>query len=88
MTSNMISSVLSPGVIPARDRLLDTHQLAKRWNVSARTLERHRTTGDGPRYLRVGGAIRYRLVDIEAFEAEQLASAEAERTARKKGGAS
>jgi predicted DNA-binding transcriptional regulator AlpA len=87
MTSNTISTFVSPGVTPARDRLLDTHQLAKRWNVSARTLERHRTTGDGPRFLRVGGAVRYRLADIEAYENQQLAAAEAERAARAKAGA-
>lgn len=75
-----------PGLF-GRDRLLDAHQLAKRWNLSPRTLERHRMNGDGPRYLRVGGAVRYRLADIEAYEAEQLAAAEAEHIARKQGGA-
>jgi hypothetical protein len=79
-------SPLSPQL--GRDRLLDTQQLSRRWNLSPRSLERYRMNGEGPRYLRVGGAVRYRLADIEAFESEQLAAAQAERTARKQSASS
>lgn len=47
-------------------------ELAIRWNISPRTLERWRWTGEGPRYLKVGGRVVYRLEDIEAFEIENL----------------
>jgi len=44
-------------------------QLARHWLLSPRTLERWRFRRTGPRYLKVGGRVVYRLEDIEAFEA-------------------
>ena len=55
---------------------LNQVQLADRWNISPRTLERWR--GEGPRHLKIGGCVAYRLVDIEAYEAAQLRLAEPE----------
>jgi hypothetical protein len=52
--------------------LLTQAALAKRWKVSPRTLERWRWVGRGPQYMKVGGQVRYRLPDIEAYEAAQL----------------
>lgn len=43
--------------------------LARRWRLSPRTLERWRWHGIGPRYLKIGGRVVYRLEDVEAFEA-------------------
>jgi predicted site-specific integrase-resolvase len=51
---------------------LNQINLADRWNISHRTLERWRWTGEGPKYLKLGGRIVYRLEDVEAYEAEQL----------------
>ena len=51
---------------------LNQVQLADRWNISPRTLERWRWAGEGPRYMKLGGRVVYRLVDIEAYEAQQL----------------
>ena len=45
--------------------------LARRWCLSARTLERWRWLGQGPAFLKLGGRVAYRLEDIEAFEASQ-----------------
>jgi predicted site-specific integrase-resolvase len=53
-------------------RHLNQHQLARRWCMSPRTLERWRWTGEGPRYLKLGGRIVYREDDIEAYEAVRL----------------
>lgn len=53
---------------------LDQRQLARRWNLSPRTLERWRWQNDGPSYLKVGGRVCYRLEDVEAFEAASLRS--------------
>jgi hypothetical protein len=47
-------------------------ELSRRWRLSPRTLERWRFQGTGPRYLKIGGRVVYRLEDIEAYEAEQL----------------
>lgn len=51
---------------------LDQVRLAQRWCISPRTLEQWRWQGRGPRFLKVGGRVLYRLEDIEAFEAERL----------------
>jgi predicted DNA-binding transcriptional regulator AlpA len=50
------------------DDLLTQKQVAQRWALSERTLERWRTIGEGPVYVKLGSAVRYRLTDIEAFE--------------------
>jgi len=53
-------------------RHLHQADLARRWNVSPRTLERWRWLGQGPRFLKIGGRVAYRLEDIEKFEATQI----------------
>jgi hypothetical protein len=47
-------------------------QLADRWLMSPRTLEQWRWQGKGPKYLKIGATVVYRLEDVEAFEAENL----------------
>lgn len=47
-------------------------ELARRWKLSPRTLERWRWIGEGPKFIKLGGRVVYRLQDIEAFETEQL----------------
>jgi hypothetical protein len=47
---------------------LNQRNLAKRWDVSEATLERWRTEGIGPKYLKLCGRVLYRLVDIEEYE--------------------
>ena len=51
---------------------LNQKELARRWGISHRTLERWRYTGLGPAFLKLGGRVLYRLPDIEAFEQSQL----------------
>ena len=53
-------------------RHLNQDDVAQRWSISPRTLERWRWTGQRPRFLKIGGRVVYRLCDIEAYEAEQL----------------
>ena len=52
-------------------RHLTQEEIAARWRISPRTLERWRWLGRGPRYLKLCGRVVYRLEDIEAFEAEK-----------------
>jgi hypothetical protein len=47
-------------------------QLSRRWSISPRTLERWRWLKSGPKYLKVGGRVVYRLEDIESYEAGQI----------------
>jgi hypothetical protein len=51
---------------------LDQKGLAHRRLISPRTLEQWRWQGRGPRYLKIGGRVVYRLFDIEAFESARL----------------
>ena len=53
-------------------RHLNQDELAERWNLSARTLERWRWLKKGPPFLKVGGRVVYRLEDVESYEARQL----------------
>ena len=51
---------------------LNQKELARRWGISHRTLERWRYSGQGPAFLKLGGRVLYRLAEIEAFEQSQL----------------
>lgn len=52
-------------------RHLTQHELAQRWRISPRTLERWRWLQQGPQFLKIGGRVVYRIEDVEAYEAEQ-----------------
>jgi hypothetical protein len=67
------SSEVTAGVAAPRPstRHLTQVDVARRWRLSERTLERWRWLGKGPRYLKLGGHVAYRLEDIEAYESAQ-----------------
>ena len=52
---------------PAR-QLLTEIMLADRWVCSVARLQRWRTVGEGPQYLKIVGEVLYRLKDIDAYE--------------------
>ena len=52
--------------------LWDQRKLAEHWQVSECTLERWRSEGIGPLFLKLRGSVRYRLSDVAAFEEESL----------------
>jgi hypothetical protein len=52
---------------PAR-QLLTEIMLADRWVCSVARLQRWRSVGEGPQYLKIVGKVLYRLKDIEAYE--------------------
>jgi hypothetical protein len=60
---------------PPVTRHLTQRDLASRWRVSERTLERWRWRRTGPPYLKVGGRVVYRLADVRAYETAQLHAA-------------
>jgi hypothetical protein len=45
-------------------------ELASRWRMSVRTLQRWRRAGSGPPWLKIGGRVVYDLADIRAFEGQ------------------
>ncbi|MFL0378944.1 helix-turn-helix transcriptional regulator [Micrococcus luteus] len=53
---------------------LSPSDLSARWGVPVKTVYTWRTTGYGPRGFRVGKYLRYRLEDVEAWEAAQIAA--------------
>lgn len=48
-------------------RPLTTPQAAQYLGLSKYTLECWRARGDGPRYLKLGRSVRYRVADLDAF---------------------
>lgn len=48
---------------------LTQRELAARWKLSGRTLERWRAEPYGPAWISIGGSIRYRMTDVLAWEA-------------------
>ena len=45
---------------------LNQKQLAARWHLSEACLERWRSEGIGPKFMKLKGRVLYRQVDIEA----------------------
>lgn len=54
-------------------------QLAEHWQVAESTLERWRSEGIGPIYLKLMGSDRYRLSNITDFEEDALRGSKSER---------
>ena len=48
-------------------RLLTTEEAAERLCLSARTLERYRASGEGPKFRKIGRWVRYTVADLEAW---------------------
>ncbi len=50
-----------------RDKLLTETEAANLLALSAKTLRRWRWAGKGPEFVKIGGAVRYRAADLDAF---------------------
>ena len=62
------STTNSFGRKPVDTKHLGQKQLAARWSISEASLERWRSEGVGPKFLKLPGRVLYRQIDIEAFE--------------------
>jgi excisionase family DNA binding protein len=51
------------------EKHLTIGELAERENVPAATVYQWNSRGTGPRYLKIGRHVRYRLRDVESWEA-------------------
>ena len=60
-------------------RAFDENQLARRWDISHRTLQQWRRMGIGPVYLKLGNRVSYRREDVEAYEHQALRRGTGER---------
>ncbi len=54
------------------ETFLSQKDLARRWGISNRILERWRWLGTGPLFLKVGARVAYRMRDVERHEATRL----------------
>lgn len=64
---------------PGDRRVLNENELAQRWGLSAKTLQRWRSEGRGPRYLKLSKRVGYPLEAVLAFEHEILHDSTSER---------
>jgi hypothetical protein len=53
------------------DAHLTPSELARRWTTTVQSLANMRYRGGGPRWIKVGRLVRYRLTDVEAYEDAQ-----------------
>ena len=58
---------MRPDLAVLPPRFLRTKEAAEFLGLSARTLEKHRTSGTGPAYRKLGGRVVYAIDDLEAW---------------------
>ena len=68
----------APGA-PHERRVLSETELANRWGVSPKTLQRWRTEGRGPKYLKLSKRVTYPLEVVTAYEHSALHASTCER---------
>ena len=49
-------------------QLLNQSEAARLLRLSVRTMERMRLSGSGPRYIKCGRSVRYRVSDLEQIQ--------------------
>jgi predicted site-specific integrase-resolvase len=47
--------------------LMTQHELASLLNIGTATLANWRSAGKGPRFVKLGGKVQYRKIDVEEF---------------------
>ncbi len=68
-------NTLSPG----DRRVLNENELAQRWGISPKTLQRWRCEGRGPKYLKLSKRVSYPLEGVLDFEQNALHASTSER---------
>jgi hypothetical protein len=58
------------------EAFLHQRDLAARWRLSPRTLERWRWLKTGPAYTKLGSKVVYAIADVEAYERRRRAETE------------
>ena len=82
-----MASVESTGIASSPDlftsssgkHTLTDIEVAKRLGVSRFTVRSWRMKGTGPRFLKMGRAVRYRAQDVEEYERQALVDTQGER---------
>ena len=63
---------------------LNQIELANRWKISPRTLERWRWAGQGPTFVKLGGRVVYQLDAVETYERGRVCQSTQQGTALRK----
>lgn len=63
-------------------RVLSETELSQRWGVSPKTLQRWRTEGRGPHYLKLSKRVTYPLDVVTEYERSALHASTSERAAK------
>lgn len=58
--------------------VLDTAKAAEYLQLAQGTLERFRVQGDGPRFMKLGRAVRYRQADLDEWMESRIVSSTSE----------
>ena len=61
--------------------ILNTKEAANYVRLSKATLDRFRLTGEGPTFAKLGGAVRYRQSDLDAWLESRLINSTSEEAA-------
>ena len=84
-TASTLSRSSHPAIntlAPGDRRVLNENELAQRWGVSPKTLQRWRSEGRGPRYLKLSKRVSYPLEAVIDFEYSALHDSTSERVAK------
>jgi len=71
--SSVISGTCPPNASAGSPDYFTQDELAKRFRVSARTLESWRWRKTGPNYTKLGGKVVYSRADVESYERRRRA---------------
>jgi predicted DNA-binding transcriptional regulator AlpA len=67
------------GAVGAAPLTVDTEGAATQIGLAVSTLEKLRVSGGGPRFVKLGRAVRYRMTDLEAYLAERVVESTSQR---------
>ena len=76
------SLMTSAPVAPHERRVLSETELAQRWGVSPKTLQRWRSEGRGPHYYKLSKRVSYPLETVTEYEHGALHVSTSERVAK------
>lgn len=63
------------------DALLDTKTAAGRLGLHPNTLEKFRTYGGGPKFVKIGRTVRYRPLDLDSWTEARVVESTSQRVA-------
>ena len=61
------SSPVDPLSLPKLPEIMNEHQVAEYLNMSVASVRRWRTFRKGPKFLKIGSAVRYKREDVDAW---------------------